>query len=97
MKYALRRGDREAATLDLLAAAATAGSERIRRGEFEMNLQRASADWGERRAVAEFFERMPPKTVRAKQFQDWATQILKGVNPDLIPTFSFPGCSHDPC
>jgi Zn-dependent protease with chaperone function len=96
-KYALRRGDRKVAARDLLAAAATPGSERIKRGEFEMNLPRALADWGERRAVAEFFERVAPKTVRAKQFQDWATQILKGVNPDLIPTFSFPGCSHDPC
>lgn len=75
MKYALRRDNRKAAARDLLTAAATPRSERIRRGEFEMNLPRALADWGERRAVAEFFERMAPKTVRAKQFQDWATQI----------------------
>ena len=96
-KMALRRGDKKAAARDLLAAAGTPGSDRIRRGEFEMNLPRSLVDWGERRAVAEFFERMAPKTVRSKQFQDWAAEILKGVNPDLIPTLSFPGCSQDPC
>ena len=96
-KIALRRGDKKVAARNLLAAADTPGSDRIRRGEFEMNLPRALVDWGERRTVAEFFERMAPKTVRSKQFQDWAAEILKGVNPDLIPTFSFPGCSQDPC
>ena len=96
-KIALRRGDRKAAARDLLAAAGTPGSARIRRGQFEMNLPRALVDWGERRAVAEFFERMAPKTVRSSQFQDWAAEIRKGVNPDLIPAFSFLGCSQDPC
>ena len=96
-KIALRRGDKKAAARDLLAAAGTPGSGRIRRGQFEMNLPRALVDWGERRPVAEFLERMAPKTVRSKQFQDWAAEILKGVNPDLIPTFSFQGCSQDPC
>ena len=61
-KIALRRGDKKAAGRNLLAAADTPGSERIRRGEFEMNLPRALVDWGERRTVAEFFERMAPKT-----------------------------------
>jgi tetratricopeptide (TPR) repeat protein len=96
-KIALRRGDKKAAARYLLAAAGAPSSDRIRRGEFEMNLPRALVDWGERRAVAEFFERMAPKTVRSKQFRDWAAEILKGVNPDLIPTFSLPGCSRDPC
>jgi hypothetical protein len=96
-KMALRRGDKKAAARDLLAAADTPGPDRIRRGEFEMNLPRALVDWGERRPVAEFFERMAPKTVRLKQFQDWAAEILKGINPDLIPTMSVQGCSQDPC
>jgi len=96
-KIALRRGDKKAAARNLLIAAGTPGSERLRRGQFEMNLPRALVDWGERHVVAEFFERMAPKTVRSKQFQDWAAEIRKGVNPDLIPTFSFEGCSQDPC
>jgi hypothetical protein len=54
-------------------------------------------DWGERRAVIDFFQRMAPKTARAEQFQEWAAQLSKGINPDLIPTFSAPGCTNDPC
>jgi hypothetical protein len=96
-KVALRRGDRKAAARYLLIAAGTPGSERIRYGEFEMNLPRALVDWGERNAVAQFLERMAPKTVRSKQFQGWAAEIRKGINPDLIPTFSAQGCSQDPC
>jgi hypothetical protein len=96
-KAALKRGDKKAAARDLLAAAGTPGSDRIRLGEFEMNLPRALVDWGERRVVAEFFDRMAPKTVRSKQFENWSADIQKGINPDLIPTFSFPGCSKDPC
>jgi hypothetical protein len=96
-KMALRRGDKKAAARDLLAAADAPSSDRIRRGLIEMNLPRALVDWGERRAVAEFLERMAPKTDRSKQFRDWAAEIRKGVNPDLIPTFSSAGCSQDPC
>jgi hypothetical protein len=96
-KAALRRGDRKTSARYLLAAAETPGSDRIRRGDFEMNLPRALVDWGERRAVADFFRRMAPKTTRTKQFHDWAADLSKGINPDLIPTFSVPGCSNDPC
>ncbi len=96
-KVALRRRDKKAAVRYLLAAAETPGSERVRLGEFEMNLPRALVDWGERDAVAQFLERMAPKTARSKQFQDWASEIRKGINPDLIPTLSVPGCSQDPC
>ena len=80
-----------------VATAGTPGSERLRRGQFEMNLPRALVDWGERRTVAEFLEWMAPKTVRSKPFQDWAAELRKGINPDLLPTFSFPGCSQGPC
>jgi hypothetical protein len=96
-KLELRHGDKKAAARDLLAAAETPGSEKIRRGEFEMNLPRSLVDWGDRRAVAEFFERMAPKTARSKEFQEWAAEIRKGINPDLLPTFSFPSCSQGPC
>jgi hypothetical protein len=60
-----------------------------------MDLPRALLDWGERDAVAKFLERMAPKTTRSGEFQDWAEQIRKGINPDLTPLFS--GCSQAPC
>lgn len=96
-KAALHHGDRKTAAHDLLIAAETPGSDRIRRGDFEMNLPRALVDWGERRTVIEFFQRMAPKTGRMKQFQEWAAELSRGMNPDLLPTFSAPGCSNDPC
>jgi hypothetical protein len=96
-KLALRHGDKKAAARNLRAAAETPGSDHIRRGEFEMNLPRALVDWGERREVADFLERMAPKTVRSRQFQDWAAEIRRGINPDLIPTFSYGGCTKGPC
>ncbi len=96
-KIALRRGDKKAAVRYMLAAADTPGSDRIRIGQFDMNLQRSLVDWGERSAVAEFLERMAPKTARSKQFLDWAAEIRKGVNPEGMPTFSYPGCTQGPC
>ncbi len=96
-KAALRHGDKKAAARYLLAAAGTPGSDRLRSIWFEMNLPRALVDWGERRAVAEFLEIMAPKTARSKEFRAWAAEIRKGINPDLIPTFSAQGCSRDPC
>jgi len=96
-KAVLRRGDRKASVSYLLAAAGAPVTGKIRAGQFDMNLPRALVDRGERRAVAEFLELMAPKTVRSKQLEQWATEIRKGINPDLIPTFSYPGCSQDPC
>ncbi len=96
-KAALRRGDRKTAARDLLAAAETPGSDSVHRGDIEMNLPRALVDWGERRVVIEFLRRMAPKTTRRQQFEEWAAELAKGVNPDLLPTFSAPGCSNDPC
>ncbi len=96
-KAALKRGDRRTAARHLLAAADAPASDYVRRGSFDMNLPRALVDWGERRAVVDFLRRIAPKTGRAKQLQDWAADIEKGLNPDLIPTFSAPGCTNDPC
>ena len=96
-KVALRHGDRTAAVRYLLAAADAPPSEALRRGEFAMNLPRALVDWGERGAVIEFFRRMAPKTARANEFRQWADELAKGINPDLIPTLSVPGCTNDPC
>ncbi len=94
-KAALRRSDKRASARYLLAAAETPGSEQLRRSYIQMNLPRALVDWGERDAVAQFLERMAPKTDRAKDFQDWAAQIRKGINPDMGPTRV--GCGQDPC
>jgi hypothetical protein len=96
-KIALRRGDKKAAVRYMLAAADTPGSEVIRIGPTEMNLQRSLVDWGERSAVAQFLERMAPKTARSKQFLDWAAEIRKGINPDGMPGSSYPGCTQGPC
>src|SRR5262249_5660908 len=96
-KAALRGGDKKTAVAKMRTAAGANLSGRLQRGEFEMNLQRALVDWGERRAVAEFYETMAPKTRRTEQFQQWAADIRKGINPDLIPTFSMPGCTKGPC
>ena len=94
-KVALRHGRKRVSARYLLAAAETPGSQQLRSGYIEMNLSRALVDWGERDAVAQFLERMAPKTIQSKQFQDWARQIRKGINPDLLPIFS--GCSQGPC
>jgi hypothetical protein len=95
-KAALRTGDKRTAVRYMLAAAETPGSETLRQGGYiDMNLQRALVDWGERDAVAQFLERMVPKAGRSQDFQDWAAQIRKGINPDLRPTKS--GCGKQPC
>jgi hypothetical protein len=96
-KPALRRGNVKEAVHHLLTASGTPGSERLRQGQFELNLSRAIVDAGEREAAAQFLERMAPKTIRDAQFQEWAAAIRKGINPDLIPTMTYPGCTNDPC
>jgi hypothetical protein len=96
-KLALRHGNRGVSARYLMAAAQTPGSEPIYRGDFDMNLPRALVDWGERRAVIDFYRRMAPKTRRAPEFRMWANQLSKGLNPDLLPTFSTAACSNDPC
>lgn len=93
-KWELRHGKRAAATRHLLAAAETPG---LNGSHIEMNLPRALVDWGERRGVADFLDRMAPKAARSQQYREWAADIRKGINPDLLPTFSFPGCSQGPC
>ncbi len=96
-KTALRRGEKRAAARYLIEAAGTPGSDRIWRGNIEMNLPRALVDWGERSVAAEFLERMAPKTVRSKELLGCAAEIRKGVNPDLRPTMSYMGCTQGPC
>jgi hypothetical protein len=70
------------------------GSEQLRRGDgfsfgvMDMNLMRALVDWGERDAVAQFLERMGPKTNRTKEFLDWAALydqcMAKRISRDLV-------------
>jgi len=91
-RAALRQRDKRTAAKYLLAAAETPGSERLKYNgaDIPMNLPRELVDWGERDAVAQFLERSARlvEDSRAKQFQDWAAEIRKGINPDLTPTFS---------
>ncbi|MFB3777894.1 MAG: M56 family metallopeptidase [Bryobacteraceae bacterium] len=94
-KVALRRGHKREAARYLLAAADAPPSDELRYGPMAMNLPRALIDWGERDAAAQFLERVAPKTVRAKEFHDWAEQIRKGVNPDMRPIVI--GCGQEPC
>lgn len=95
-KIALRQGNRTESARYLLAAAEAPASEDLRYDTILMNLPRALIDWGEREAVAQFFERLAPKTIRTKEFQDWAAQIRKGENPEMMgPTMG--GCAQAPC
>ena len=95
-KLALRNGEKKAA-MHYLLAAADAPSDLIRRGEFEMNLPRALVDRGEREAVAQFLERIAPKTIRPLLYREWAAKIRQGINPDLVPMTAGRNCSQDPC
>jgi beta-lactamase regulating signal transducer with metallopeptidase domain len=96
-RIALRRGDRKAAARHLLAAAGASPSPQLPFDRFDMNLPRALIDAGDRKTVIEFLERIAPKTQHAPQLQKWAEEIRSGINPELIPTLTYPGCSHDPC
>jgi hypothetical protein len=96
-KLALRRGDKSAATRYLLAAAEAPSIKEYFGHPFEMNLPRALVDWGQRSAVADFLDRMAEKTETPQQLHDWAKQIRHGINPDLLPTFSYPNCTKGPC
>ena len=94
-KVALRKGDKREAARFLLAAADVPESEELRLGFTSMNLARALVDWGDRETAAQFLERLAPKTARTKQLQDWAAQIRKGINPELLPIMA--GCGQEPC
>jgi hypothetical protein len=94
-KVALRKGDKRAAARYLLAASDVPESEELRRSPILMNLPRTLIDWGERDVAAQFLDRIAPKTLRAKEFQEWAAQIRKGVNPDMRPIIV--GCGQEPC
>jgi hypothetical protein len=50
-----------------------------------MTLARQLVDWGEREAVAQFLDRCALFNHRRKDLAEWATQIRKGINPDLTP------------
>jgi len=104
-KAALRDGNKRQAVQYMMAAAASPDSDQLRQsggfgysfspGAMNMNLMRALVDWGERSAVADFLDKMAPKIKRTREFQQWAADIRKGLNPDLIPTRG--GCKVGPC
>jgi len=86
-RAALKQGDRKSAAKYLLAAANSAGSDRLRFLQISvtMDLPRSLVDWGEREAVATFLERCARFCERGEKFKQWAGEIRKGINPDLIP------------
>jgi hypothetical protein len=82
----LHQGDKRAASRYLLAASEAPPTERLRYGSIDMSVVRHLVDWGERDAVAQFLERCSKFNVeRGKDMAEWAAQIRKGVNPDLLP------------
>lgn len=82
---ALRRGDKREAARRLLAASEAPPTDRLRCGYIDMTLARQLVDWGEREAVAQFLDRCALFNQRRKDLAEWATQIRKGINPDLTP------------
>lgn len=83
---ALHQGDKRAASRYLLAALEAPPTERLRYGSIDMSVVRHLVDWGERDAVAQFLERCSSFNVeRGKDMAEWAAQIRKGANPDLLP------------
>jgi len=92
-KAALHRGDRRAAAAYLLAAADSPPSSTYE--NVDMTLARALVDWGERETVARFLDKCAAFSNRSEPFRRWATEIRKGINPDLIPYAT--GCAKDPC
>jgi hypothetical protein len=94
-KLAMQRGDKATAERHLRAIAAV--PYRPLSGYLDMNLARALVDAGEREAVAKYLDAMSSKLDRGPQLKEWAAQIRQGINPDLLPTFSQPGCTRGPC
>jgi len=82
----LHRGDKRAAARYLLAASEAPPTERLRYGSIDLSVARHLVDWGERDAVAQFLERCSKYNLdRGKDMAEWAAEIRKGVNPDLLP------------
>jgi hypothetical protein len=81
---ALRRGDKLGAARFLLAASAAPPTDRLRNDYIDMTLARQLVDWGEREAVAKFLDRCARLNHRSP-LAEWAAQIRKGINPDLLP------------
>jgi hypothetical protein len=93
-KIAFRKGDTRGSIRHLLTAGTVPGE--IRR-DFDMNLPRALVDADKRSAVAQFLEGVAPKMPDPMRYRAWAAEIRKGINPDLIPTFTPMNCTNDPC
>src|SRR5262245_28563327 len=81
----LRRGEKRQAAGYLLAASNAPPTDELRYRDIYMTLARQLVDLGEREAVAEFLDRCGQFNYRGKDLTEWATQIRKGINPDLTP------------
>ena len=82
---AMNRGDKDAAAQDLISASEAPATEFMRITPIDMTVARELVDAGERDAMAKFLDRCAAFNFRSKELQDWATQIRKGKNPNLIP------------
>jgi hypothetical protein len=83
---ALRQGDRRRATERLLASVRDiVNIESFRYERKDMTLARQLTDWGEREAVAQFLEACAKISPPGSKHSEWAAEIRKGINPDLIP------------
>jgi hypothetical protein len=94
-KLALRRGDRRTAAHHLLAAVDSPGSAELRFMQIDMTLARSLVDWGEREVVAKFLDQCARLNQESEKYKNWAADIRKGINPDLIPYRT--GCGTEPC
>jgi hypothetical protein len=81
----LRRGARRQAAGYLLAASDAPPTDNLRYVDIDMTLARQLVDWGEREAVARFLDRCAKFNNRGNDLAEWASQIRKGINPDLRP------------
>ncbi len=84
-EMALQRGAKRQSVRYLLAASQAPITDRLRYWEIDMSLARKLVDWGEREPVAQFLEHCSKFNYQGKVLAEWASQIRKGINPDLIP------------
>ena len=96
-KLAFRQGDPDNAVRYLLAAAVAPGPGVLQSASYELNLPRVLIDAGRRSSVAEYLERVAPKTNEPARFEKWAAQVRQGINPVDMPFSTSMGCGNDPC
>jgi hypothetical protein len=94
-KIHMRRGDTGQAGKYLMASLSMPGSDAMKYVQFDMTLARTLVDAGQRDIVAQCLDRCARITVDGDRYKQWADEIRKGINPDLIPYRT--GCAKEPC